>query len=134
MTQLPSVGSTVSVEVRNVSAFAYPASHVFEGQVVPSPSWLVGEHLSLTTHIPTFPVRMIPVDRILKIGQTAVSFGSSKPTNSSSEKMSWTVKGSKGDTYVVSRKNHGFVCSCIAGGFGRACKHVKQIQAELAGK
>ena len=134
MTQLPSVGSRISVEVRNVSAFSQPPSHVFEGEVVPSPSWLVGEHVCLTTGISEFPLRMIPVDKILKIGQTAVSFGSSKPTNSSTEKMSWTVQGSKGNTYIVTRKNHGFACDCVAGNFGRQCKHVKQIQAQLADK
>lgn len=46
---------------------------------------------------------------------------------------SWEVPGSKGTTYTVTRKDNHWTCTCVAGGFGKACKHVQAKKEELSG-
>jgi hypothetical protein len=132
MSNLPKPGSQVTLEVRNVSAFAYPQTHLYQGEVVPSPSWLDGEHLSITTGISAFPVRHIPVSHILRIGDNKVQLAPKAKIQTPTAPTSWTVTGSKGNTYIVTRKSNGFSCTCPAANFGRACKHVKEVQNRIA--
>ena len=44
---------------------------------------------------------------------------------------SWTVAGSKGNTYTVQRDRNRLICSCTGFVFRNKCKHVEQIAAEL---
>ena len=41
------------------------------------------------------------------------------------------VKGSKGDIYLVKAEGSTFTCNCVAGGFGRVCKHIREIQEKI---
>ena len=44
---------------------------------------------------------------------------------------SWQVKGSKGDTYTVSREDGRFSCTCAGHKFRGYCKHVEQISEKV---
>ena len=46
------------------------------------------------------------------------------------EGQTWTVKGSKGDEYVVEKTDNGYNCSCSGFRFRGSCKHVKEIEAQ----
>ena len=57
-------------------------------------------------------------------------------TISKSEKITYKVKGSKGNTYKVVNDDGFWSCTCPAHGFGRGkdCKHIKQIKDEASKK
>jgi hypothetical protein len=40
----------------------------------------------------------------------------------------WTVKGSKGDSYIVTRQNNLIQCSCVGFQFRRKCKHIDMVE------
>jgi hypothetical protein len=42
----------------------------------------------------------------------------------------WTVTGSKGDKYTVTKEDNGFTCSCTGFQFRGKCKHIEQITKE----
>jgi hypothetical protein len=41
----------------------------------------------------------------------------------------WTVAGSRGDSYTVSENNGEWLCTCAGFKFRSACKHVTELQA-----
>lgn len=48
------------------------------------------------------------------------------------EYKTWSVAGSKKGFYTVTKDGSNWSCTCVAGGFGRTCKHVKKIIEETA--
>jgi hypothetical protein len=44
----------------------------------------------------------------------------------------WTVAGSRGDSYTVSENNSEWNCTCAGWKFRGACKHVTELQTEHA--
>jgi predicted nucleic acid-binding Zn finger protein len=59
-----------------------------------------------------------------------VTYGKPKEGQKSSEKKTYTVEGSKGNSYKVVNDEGTWTCSCPAHGFGRGkdCKHIKNIK------
>jgi hypothetical protein len=45
------------------------------------------------------------------------------------EGQTWTVAGSRGDSYTVSKNNSEWVCTCAGFKFRGACKHVTELSA-----
>lgn len=45
------------------------------------------------------------------------------------EGRTWTVAGSRGDSYTVSENNGEWLCTCAGFRFRSECKHVKELQA-----
>ena len=43
----------------------------------------------------------------------------------------WPVTGSKGNEYIVTMRDSGFDCSCIA---FRKCKHIKEVEKRIVGE
>lgn len=43
----------------------------------------------------------------------------------------FTVSGSSGNTYTVTKRNKDFSCDCPAGKFRGTCKHINQIKLQL---
>ena len=43
----------------------------------------------------------------------------------------WTVEGSNGNRYTVTKVGDAFKCSCPGYGFRRKCKHSKKISEEV---
>ncbi len=130
---MPQVGERVKIESRDLSRVeGWPKNRtsVFEGKVVPTFPWLEGGWICITSNDYKIPMRSFRIENIVKIVK---SDGSETqlltPKKAVPEPESWTVKGSKGNTYVVTQGGKGWHCTCVAGGFGRACKHVKEIQA-----
>ncbi len=47
------------------------------------------------------------------------------------EKRTWKVTGSRGDTYTVTEEENGLVCTCPGFIYRGKCKHEQQIQKEI---
>jgi hypothetical protein len=137
MSGLPADGERVRIESRDLTKVqGWPANRtsIFEGIVVPTFSWLEGPHICITSNDIKIPVRSFKMEHVVKIVRADGSetlLPSVAPVKKEKD-TSWMVTGSKGASYVVSRSGSRWHCSCVAGGFGRACKHVKEIQAKMA--
>jgi hypothetical protein len=132
MSQMPKLGTRVRVESKGSwprEGYRVATVDIHEGEVVPSFSWLGDDYLCITSDDLKIPVRAIKINSIIRIltsgGETFKPAGTTAHTRGS-----WTVKGSKGATYVVTRSAGSFHCNCPAGGFGRACKHVREVQSK----
>ena len=53
-------------------------------------------------------------------------FGFVDPKDSASTK--WTIKGSKGDEYIVEKGEDGYTCTCSGFRFRGGCKHVTEVE------
>lgn len=137
MSGLPADGERVRIESRDLTKVqGWPANRtsIFEGVVVPTFSWLEGPHICITSNDIKIPVRSFKMEHVGKIVRAdgSETLPPSVAPVKKEKDTSWMVTGSKGASYVVSRSGSRWHCSCVAGGFGRACKHVKEIQAKMA--
>lgn len=134
MSQMPKIGTRVRVESKGSwprEGYRTATVDTHEGEVVPSFSWLGDDYLCITSEDHKIPIRSIKINSIIRI--VASSGETFKPAGTTAlSRGSWTVKGSKGSTYVVTRSSGNFHCTCPAGGFGRACKHVREVQTKMA--
>jgi hypothetical protein len=48
------------------------------------------------------------------------------------EALTWQVEGSKGKIYTVAKHGDQWSCTCVAGSFGKACKHVQAKKEEIS--
>jgi hypothetical protein len=133
MSKLPNVGDCVRVESQGHwwrDGWKIPIKHEFEGVVVPSFPWLGGDYLCITTTEPGLPVRSIKHSSILSItletGEVRKFEEGAVPAANT-----YTVQGSKGAVYEVTRGDGHWRCNCVAGGFGRQCKHVAEVKKKL---
>lgn len=123
------VGSQVTIKVRNT---AYPRRHVYDrnmhipefntytGTVVRE-KWYAPNQIGLTTGERQFKVRVLDTANIVGMEDQIVELSKVK---------TWTVEGSKGNSYVVTLDNGRYECNCPGYGFRRQCKHVNQMMAE----
>lgn len=71
-------------------------------------------------------VREIPLDRITNI---EYSDGRVAPKNEIlGDTKTWTVQGSRGNSYVVVRTIHRWSCTCPGFQFRKTCRHIKELQ------
>lgn len=123
-------GSQVQLVVQNLSRRHTwdPETVQFAGQVVKNLRGLDADQVCVTTDDPLFPVRIINKKRILSVitgGGTQESIQTKAPSVKTGV---WLVQGSKGNSYTVTRTGDTWSCECVASGFGRLCKHIKQLQ------
>lgn len=95
---------------------------VFTGDKLPIPSWADPASICISANIPS-RMRIIPLSDIVSIDnkiqehpKVVAQFGP----------RSITVKGSKGDVYVVTIENKRKTCTCAGFGFRKSCKHILQ--------
>lgn len=130
MTTLPKIGTTITATMRQDNEMYLvwqPETVDYTGTIVPSFPWMNSDQFCMTTGLINYPVRTLRLSHVEKMVD---SFG--KQSTISMPKISvpthWTVQGSKGDTYVVNRTNDRWACTCIAGPYGKICRHIKQAQ------
>jgi len=98
--------------------FEQPEYFEYEGDEVQI-KWLKPGEIALSTGNPEFPFRVLQKSQIISINNQAME-------HKVTEIKTFTVKGSKGDTYTVtlgSGKSH---CTCSGFQFRKSCKHVKE--------
>lgn len=134
MTGMPSVGTRVKVSCRGSwprEGYRVPVVDCFEGEVVPPFPWLGGEYLCLTTNDYKIPVRSIKISSIIQVSAPSGEvFTPSVPAQA--EKATYTVSGSKGAVYVVTREAGKWHCNCPAGNFNRSCRHVREVETQAS--
>lgn len=77
------------------------------------------------------------VARIEYLDQDGTIVGSSTPTEAQQDTkvavpQTWEVEGSGGKIYTVISDGGKWTCTCVAGSFGRECKHVKGKREEVS--
>lgn len=136
----PEVGKTVTVRTdwKDHVATSTPIVqiksrfHTTTGKVLPSESYDDPETFRITTGKPYFPVAVISLPRVVELDYIDGSKASTKAKQSPQpEAETWNVEGSKGNTYVVTRKGEQWSCTCAGFGFRRYCKHMNAKKAEV---
>lgn len=131
----PKIGEKVRIECKNVNLgfVAWrPDTSTFQGTVVEKFHWCTSDEFCMTTGLVRFPIRTIRMSSIVSIEdatgkKTSINSPQSIPTN-----KEWQVKGSKGNTYIVSRNGNVWSCTCVHSQFRRSdCKHIKEKKDEM---
>lgn len=129
---LPNTGDYVEIECVNP---AYERRHVYEnhwainptetfkGTVIAKQKWQKDDVINLSADFGKAGFRQIYISRILKI-QNGPSITKMEPRKNQPPK-SWTVKGSKGDSYLINEINGRRICSCVGFTFHKTCRHIK---------
>ena len=95
-------------------------TYTFEGELVATPKWVEYDAIALTTNENTkFKLRIIPKEDIIEMDGSATSFKAEEV-----KERTFSVIGSKGDTYIVTVGEKYKSCTCQAFMFRRNCKHI----------
>jgi hypothetical protein len=117
MTNLPTVGSTISVNCQY-----YTGAAKFEGVVVNPYRWLNADEFCLQTGNKTFPVSVINLANVVDL----------KILNGSTTSIrKFKVKGSKNDEYLVTLTDKHYSCSCIGFKYHNKCKHITSVKEKI---
>ena len=131
-------GETVTIQVKNpvwpmrkayASYVQIPEFNTYTGQVILDHKAIKQGQIGLTTDQKDFTMRVIDINRIVGMEDSA------PVENAAEEFKTWNVKGSKGNEYVVTLDRGRWSCSCAGFSFRGSCKHVEAARAEVgAGK
>lgn len=108
-------------EVRERYFFHVPEFEEFEGDIVPNPSWVANDCITMTSGNSIVPFRIIRKDSIVGNVETK------KSLTSDVETRIITSSDGKGSYTVVRNKNH-WTCTCAGFGFRRSCKHITEAK------
>lgn len=92
-------------------------SRVFEGRVVKPHKWLTDREFCITGDA-DFPIRVINSAAVIDL-----EIVSGSTADIDTDVKTWTVQGSKGNEYTVSRWPGGWSCTCPGFQFRKSCKH-----------
>lgn len=129
--KLPQIGSKVRITTdwsQYKAGFAayLPRMSVTEGVVVEPESWEYNDVIAVATGNPSFPVSSVPINRITNIEYLDGAESQRERKDVLNTAKVYQIPGSKGTTYTVTIDGKNHSCTCVAGQFGRSCKHVKQ--------
>lgn len=138
MFQNPKVSSVVTV-VTDWADYLRPwgasplRQNSYTGTVVKSEKYDDPQSFRMTTGDKSFPVRIIPLDRVVSLVYDDGSVGSKsevKPVTVTA----WEVKSDsrKGGTYTVTREGNHFSCTCAGYTFRKTCRHSIAIKSKVA--
>jgi len=96
--------------------------NVYEGDVVPNPSWVDSNSFCLTTGDRDAPFRIIAKDSV-------VSHGPSISNVSNTDRSYVSIRGATGKRHNVYLSDDGlqFSCDCIGFGYRLHCSHVQEV-------
>jgi len=92
-------------------------TQVLEGRVVKAHKWLTDREFCITGDA-DFPIRVINSAAV-----TDLEIISGSATAVETDVKTWTVSGSRGNEYTVSRWPGGWSCTCPGFQFRKSCKH-----------
>jgi hypothetical protein len=99
--------------------FDQPEFFEYEGNEV-QVKWLMPNQIALSTGDPEFPFRVLNKSLIVSINNKAME-------QKDSAVKTFSIKGSKGDTYTVTVGSGKMHCTCSGFQFRKSCKHVKEV-------
>ena len=126
------VGNEVTIKVRNAlydvrdryaNGYVGPEFNNYTGTIVREKFFSTDE-IGITTGDPRFPVRRIHRNRIVEVGGAKLDY-----TPVKSDRITKTVQGSKGNTYIVTAENGKATCTCQGFQFRKSCKHTQAVLA-----
>lgn len=126
--QIPTVGSEIEIDlVDHIGPGMIPPRpglKTFRGEVLPSYRWLTDREFCMTGD-DAWPVRVINIANLRNLRITA---GSTKTVNTSTK--TYTIAGSKGASYIVTRSAAGWNCQCKGFEFRGRCRHIEEAQKQ----
>jgi len=126
------VGNEVTIKVRNAlydvrdryaNGYVGPEFNNYTGTIVRE-KFFSSDEIGITTGDPRFPVRRIHRNRIVEVGGAKLDY-----TPVKSDRITKTVQGSKGNTYIVTAENGKATCTCQGFQFRKSCKHTQEVLA-----
>ena len=123
-------GDVVTIKVKNVlwpfrdryaSNVRIPEFYIYTGTIVRQ-KWYSANEFGITSDNPHHPVRHLRRADVVSINDTTVDY-----TPVKSERVEIVVKGSKGNTYTVTKENGQAQCTCAGFQFRRTCKHSQEV-------
>ena len=128
----PLPGSHVRVTTRYPESFYFAKSKwrdfVYEGYVTTDDKWTPPDSFNLLVKDDKMPKRIIALGATYKLeyldGQKAAR---SKEDN---QVKTWTIEGSKGNKYTVTKHYGKFNCTCPGFQFRKNCKHIDEKSKE----
>lgn len=122
---VPTIGSKVVVRTRYSQGPnmipPQPAYSEYAGTVLNPYKWLNDRQFCLSGDN-DWPIRVISMDAVEDIQLLS---GNMKTIET--EAKVWTVEGSKGNKYTVTRSNSKWDCTCPGFSFRKTCKHVSEL-------
>lgn len=128
------IGDTVSVVVKNpiwkfrkayASYLHIPEFNTYTGTICPPTKGMDPTAVFLTTGDKHYPIRVIDRERIVSVGGKPIE--SVKITT-----KTFTISGSKGNKYTVTKDGNHLSCTCTGFSFRRQCKHVNEVKEKMA--
>lgn len=122
------LNSTVTLTFKNdgppSTLFAVPPTIDITGRVVDTPRWVKDpDCFALLVPGTPVPLRIINSKSVLAVnGAPADSIAEDTST------QTFTVRGSKGDEYIVTNEGGRWACTCVGFGFRKDCKHIHQVK------
>jgi hypothetical protein len=123
------VGNEVTIKVRNAlydvrdryaNGYVGPEFNNYTGTIVRE-KFFSSDEVGITTGDPRFPVRRIHRNRIVEVGGAKLDY-----TPIKSDRITKTVQGSKGNTYIVTAENGKVSCSCPGYSYRKSCRHITE--------
>lgn len=136
---MPAIGALVRVttdwsDYKKPFAQTVPRVYVTVGRVVEREPWEKDTVFGLHTANRKFPVSSVDISRVTQLEVLEEGFVQAvqpqEPHLAHKENATFIVKGSKGNSYVVTRERNSYSCDCPAGSRGRRCKHVLGVMRE----
>lgn len=123
--KVPTVGSkivvTTSYSQRAAMIPPRPTTQSYEGVVIAPFKWLSDREFCMTG-TKDFPTRVINMSSVVDI---KVITGKLRTIDI--DHKVWTVRGSKGNSYTVTRYSNKWDCTCPGFSFRKNCKHVSEL-------
>lgn len=126
------IGNTVTIKVRNAlydvrhryaNGYVGPEFDEYTGTIVHQ-KWYGDDKIGITSDARGIPVRVIDRARIVEVGGATIDY-----TPIKSDRITKTVQGSKGNTYIVTAENGKATCTCQGFSFRKTCKHTQEVLA-----
>lgn len=126
--KIPTVDSQVKVRVRySQGPKMFPPQPDFieyTGKVVKPYKWVKAGEFCITGD-KNFPIRVIAVENVTDLQLIS---GSTKDVPDGVQVFN--VKGSKGDSYNVTRANGSYTCTCQGFQWRKSCKHITSVASK----
>ena len=133
-TPIPRAGRRVRIALKEPAWVPGPRTVRIVGTVTPNPDDEGSGIFALNVPGSPVPNRIVPMWLVHSIdGERVYGWYAPKPRSRPSPDREWSVIGSKGDTYLVTRTSNGWSCTCAGFGYRRKCSHIDEIAANTLG-
>lgn len=123
---------TVTVRTRLYQPSVHRAEpyceHEITGELLNTIKWLTPDEIAITNPAHPNGFSIIHKKNIISIKDLAGRTASVKVSDP--EYKQWTVKGSKGNSYLVIRQKGQYNCTCPGFTYRKSCRHIAEVGNE----